>query len=136
LTAITARPAWGHVAAALLRKPAGLSLTPRHSDRLICVSNIFRSCCVGPPMKNKNRRQRKRRRSARRDARSASSKRLKCARKNYLERAQSPWLRIVPSAVEDELSTDAGRGLFPPGNGRRQPRDLDFYIPENNSPSR
>jgi hypothetical protein len=87
-------------------------------------------------MKNKNRRQRKRRRSARRDARSVCSKRRKSAHKNYLEREQSPWLRIVPSGVEDELSTDAGRGLFPLRNGRRQPRDLDFYIPENNSPSR
>lgn len=34
LTAIMARPAWGHVAAAFLRKPAGLLRTPRHSDRL------------------------------------------------------------------------------------------------------
>jgi len=103
---------------------------------LFCVSNIFRSCFVGAPMKKNNRRQRKRRRSARRDARAVISKRCKSARKNYLERAQSPWLRIVPSGVVDERSTDAGRGLFPLRNGRRQPRDLDFDIAEDNSPSR
>ena len=51
-------------------------------------------------------------------------------------RGSMPWLRIVPTGIEDELSTDAGRGLSPLRSGRRQPRDLDLYIPEDNSQSR
>ena len=52
-----------------------------------------------------------------------------------VERAPALWLRMVPTAIEDDLSSDASRGLFSLRNGRRQPRDLELYIPEDNSQS-
>jgi hypothetical protein len=64
------------------------------------------------------------------------AKRRESAHGTDVECAPTPWLRIVPTAIEDDPSMDAGRGLFSLRNGRRQPRDLDLYIPEDNSQSR
>jgi hypothetical protein len=87
-------------------------------------------------MKKKNRSQRKGRKTARPEAKGVRAKRRERAQKQIVMRDSAPWLRIVPTGIEDELSTDAGRGLFSLRNGRRQPRDLDLYIPEDNLQSR
>jgi hypothetical protein len=87
-------------------------------------------------MKKKNRSQRKCRRTARPEAKGVRAKRRERAEKLIVMRGSTPWLRIVPTGIEDELSTDAGRGLFSLRNGRRQPRDLDLFIPEDNLQTR
>jgi len=87
-------------------------------------------------MKKKNRRQRKRRQSARRDVRAVHAERRESANKKKVESASPPWLRIVPSSIEDDPRTDVSKGLFSPRNGRRRPRDLDLYIPEEKLRSR
>src|SRR4029077_5850727 len=82
-------------------------------------------------MKKKNRKQRKRRRSARHEVRAVQAKRRKSVQKRKVESASPPWLQIVSSGTEDDTSTNVSRELFSPRNGRRQPRDLDLYIPED-----
>jgi hypothetical protein len=82
-------------------------------------------------MKKKNRKQRKRWNSARHDVRAVRAKRRKSVKKKKVESASAPWLRIVPPGIEDDPSPDFSRGPFSQRNGRRQPRDLDLYIPEN-----
>jgi hypothetical protein len=44
-----------------------------------------------------------------------------------------PWLRIVPTGLEDEPRAEDFREFFSHRNGRRQPRDLDLYTPEDKS---
>ncbi len=46
------------------------------------------------------------------------------------------WLRILPIGIEDDAPAELARGMFSHRNGRRQPRDLDLYIPEENRQSR
>jgi hypothetical protein len=87
-------------------------------------------------MKKKNRTQRKRRQSARHEIRAVHAKRRGSAQKKKVECASPPWLRIVPSAIEDDPSTNVSRGFFSLRNGKRQTRDLDLYIPESNLRSR
>jgi hypothetical protein len=87
-------------------------------------------------MKKNNRRQRKRRRTPRQEARGARAHPRARAQKQIVMRGSTPWLRILPAGIEDELSADAGRGLLSLRNGRRQPRDLDLYVPEVDSQSR
>jgi hypothetical protein len=87
-------------------------------------------------MKKKKREQRKRKQFARHQLRVVHAKRRGSMPKKKVERASTPWLRIVPSAIEDDPSTDVSRGLFSLRNGRRQPRDQDLYIREDSSRSR
>ena len=86
---------------------------------------------IGARMKKKNRKQRKRRQAARREGRAVQAKRRKSVQKKKVESASTPWLRIAPTGIEDDPSSDVSRGLFSDRNGRRQPRDLDLYIPEH-----
>jgi hypothetical protein len=81
-------------------------------------------------MKKKNRKQRKRKQFARHELRAVHAKRRESTKKKIVEYASPPWLRIVPSGIEDDPSTHVPRGLASLRNGRRQPRDLDLYIPE------
>jgi hypothetical protein len=87
-------------------------------------------------MKKKDQSQRKRRQSARRELRVVHAKRRGNARKKKVECASPPWLRIVPSAIEDDPTTNVSRELFLLRKGRRQPRDLDLFIPESKLRSR
>jgi hypothetical protein len=74
--------------------------------------------------------------STRREVRSAHAK-PRQIRKNKKDPSESiAWLRILPLGIEDDPPTDFARGLFSLRNGRRQPRDLDLYIPEENQRSR
>lgn len=82
-------------------------------------------------MKKIVRRQRKRRRSARHEVRAVHAKRRESAPKKKIERASTPWLRIVPAGTEDDPIPNGSRGIFPLHSGRRQPHDLDLYIPED-----
>jgi hypothetical protein len=87
-------------------------------------------------VKKKNRNQRKRRRPARHEARAVQAKPRKGATKKKVELASPPWLRISPNDIEEDTRTDVSRRLLSLRNGRRQPRDLDLYIPEDNLRSR
>ena len=87
-------------------------------------------------MKKKNRKQRKRRQVARHAMRAVQAKRRKSVQKKKVESVSTPWLRIVPSSIEDDPSTDVSGELSSRRNGRRQPRDLDLYIPEHDLRSR
>lgn len=87
-------------------------------------------------MKKKIRRQRKRNQPARHGERAAHAKQRKKRKAEDDEPGLPPWLRILPHGSEDEPSTDVSKGSFSLRNGRRQPRDLDLYIPEDNSRSR
>jgi hypothetical protein len=87
-------------------------------------------------MKKKNRKQRKRRQAARHEVRAVQAKRRKSVQKKKVESMSTPWLRIVPSAIEDDPGTDVSSGVSSNRNGRRQPRDLDLYIPERDLRSR
>jgi hypothetical protein len=87
-------------------------------------------------MKKKIRTRRKHERPPRREAKAVHAKRRESEKKKKLASTSTPWLRVMPSAIDGDPRTDAGRGLFPLRNGRRQPRDVDLYIPEGNSPSR
>ncbi|MGA7796741.1 MAG: hypothetical protein WCA19_27240 [Candidatus Acidiferrales bacterium] len=88
------------------------------------------------PVKNKNRKHRKRRQSARLEGRAVHAKRRGSVRKKKVKRASPPWLRVLSGGIEDDPSTNVSGGLFSLRNGRRQRRDLDLYIPEDNSRSR
>jgi hypothetical protein len=87
-------------------------------------------------MKRKKRKQGKNRGPARREVRTVRAKRRGSVEKNKGERASTPWLRIVPSGIDDEPRADDFREFSSHRNGRRQPRDLDLYVPEDNSKSR
>jgi hypothetical protein len=87
-------------------------------------------------MKKKNRKQRKRRQTGRHEDRAVHAKRRAGVEKQNSGSASPPWLRILSTAAEDGQSSDASRGLFSLRNGRRQLRDLDLYIPKDNSQSR
>ncbi len=87
-------------------------------------------------MKKKTRNQRKLRKSARHEVPTVHAKRRGNAQKKKIKCPSTPWLRIVPSAIEDDPSTDVSRRLFSLRKGRRQPRDLDLYIPEADLQSR
>lgn len=82
-------------------------------------------------MKKKNRTQRNRRRSGRHEVRAVHTKSCGRAPKKKIECASTPWLRIVPSGTEDDPISNASRGFFPLRSGKRQPRDLDLYMPED-----
>jgi hypothetical protein len=84
-------------------------------------------------MKKKNHKQRKQRKSERRLDRSVNTKRSKSSGNKTAESAARPWLRIVASGADEELQDNYPRGSLSHRNGRRQPRDLDLYIPEDNS---
>jgi hypothetical protein len=81
-------------------------------------------------MKMKKSRIRKRRPSARRKVRIFLRKRRETADMDNGAPALTPWLRIVPNGIGDDPSAEVPRGLLTLRNGRRQPRDLDMYIPE------
>jgi len=83
-------------------------------------------------MKKKKRKVSKRRTHARHEARASDAKRRESVKKKKVEGVSPPWLRIVPSGIEDDPNTDVSRRLFSLRNGRRQPRDLDLYKPEDN----
>jgi hypothetical protein len=82
------------------------------------------------------KKKRKRSQSARHEARAVTAKRRKSVKKKKVECVSTPWLRIVPNGIEGDPRTEASRGFFTQRNGRRQPQDLDLYIPENNSRNR
>ena len=117
------------------------------------VGKLFRSAPFGPqaawdewpgfqrrsfrrPMKRKNRKQGKHPQPAPRAVRTVRAKRRGSAKKNKGERASTAWLRLVPSGIEEEPRADDFREFSSHRNGRRQPRDLDLYIPEDHSKSR
>jgi hypothetical protein len=87
-------------------------------------------------MKKKNHKPSKRRRAARRGARDGQTRQSGRLGKNKSEAATPPWLRIVPSTSDDEPRDDDFREFASHRNGRRQPRDLDLYLPEENSRGR
>jgi hypothetical protein len=58
--------------------------------------------CV--PMKKKKQKRRKRRRTARHELRAAHAKRSKPAKKSRSMPPPTPWLRIIPTSVEDGAS--------------------------------
>jgi hypothetical protein len=87
-------------------------------------------------MKKKNSKRRMRRHSARHEVRAVHAKRRESLKQRKVEVASTPWLRIVPTAVEDDLSTEVSGGFFSHRNGRRQPRDLDLYAPEHDQRNR
>jgi hypothetical protein len=91
---------------------------------------------LGVPMKKRHGRQRKRKQSARHEQRAVNATQRKGVEKTKPERVSTPWLRILPAAIEDDASKEAPRGLFSLRNGRRQPLDMDVYIPEDNPRSR
>jgi hypothetical protein len=83
-------------------------------------------------MKQKNSKRRKPQRTARRKTRAGYGKRGESRQNARVECVATPWLRMVPAAIEDELSTDISNRFLSPRNGRRQARDLDLYVPEDN----
>src|SRR5258707_12861764 len=87
-------------------------------------------------MKRKNRKQVKHRRPARRQAQSVRANRRRGAKKNKGDRASTPWLRIVPTGIDDEPSAENFREFSSHRNGRRQPRALDLYTPDDKSRNR
>ena len=87
-------------------------------------------------MKSKNRKHVKHRRPARRKVQSIRANLRRDAKKNKVERASTPWLRIVPTGIDDEPIAEKFADYSSHRNGRRQPQDLDLYTPENNSQSR
>jgi len=86
-------------------------------------------------MKKKNRKRRKRNQFARHEVRTIHANRRESLKKKKVECASTPWLRIVAPGIEDDPSSDISRGLFSNRNGRRQPQDLDLYMPEGTSRS-
>jgi hypothetical protein len=97
---------------------------------------LFPSCSFGVPVEKKNRKQGKHRQSARHGARTVHAKRRESVKKKKVERASPPWLQVLSTGIEDDLRTDVSRELFSRRNGGRRPRNLDLYIPEDNSKSR
>ena len=87
-------------------------------------------------MKAKKRKQLKRTRSTRHELRAVHAKRRPRRKTKNSGAASSPWLRMVPTNIEDEPGADVVRGFLSNRNGRRQPRDLDLYIPEDRSRTR
>ena len=87
-------------------------------------------------MKNKNRKGGKHRRTARHGARTAHAKRRRSVKKTKGDRAPAPWLRMVSNEMDDEPRAGNVRDFLSRRNGRRQPRDLDLYIPEDKSQTR
>jgi hypothetical protein len=87
-------------------------------------------------MKKKIGKQGKQRPPARHETRSVHAKQRRSVKKKKSEPAPIPWIKMVPSGVEDEPLSEDFREFFSHRNGRRQPRDLDFYIPEDKSRSR
>jgi hypothetical protein len=87
-------------------------------------------------MKKKKRKQRKRSQSARHEVRAVQAKRRESVPEKKVPSASQPWLRVVSASIEDDPSADVSRGAFSHRNGRRRPRDLDLYIPEDNSRNR
>jgi hypothetical protein len=83
-------------------------------------------------MKKKSLKRQNRNHSARHEARSDHAKRQQPRKKKKDPSASTLWLRILPTGIEDDRPTDFARGLFSDRNGRRQPRDLDLYIPGSN----
>jgi hypothetical protein len=74
----------------------------------------------------------KHKQSARHEVRAVHRKRRESAPKKNVESATIPWLRMVPSDIEDDPNVNTSRGPSPLRNGKRQPRDLDLYTPEHN----
>jgi hypothetical protein len=87
-------------------------------------------------VKKKNRKQRKRRQSAPHKARAIPAKRRETVKKKKIERASTPWLRVLSTGIEDDPRAVVSRELLSQRNGRRRPRDLDLYIPEDSLRSR
>jgi hypothetical protein len=87
-------------------------------------------------MKKKARKRGKNRAPARHVVRTIHAKRRRSVKKKRGEPASTPWLRIVPTGSEDEPRAEDFREFFSHRNGRRQPRDLDFFTPEDKSRSR
>jgi hypothetical protein len=87
-------------------------------------------------MKKKTRSSRKRRQTARHVVRTSHPKRRENSKRNRNDTAPAPWLRMMPSETDDEPRAEDFRNFFLPRNGRRQPRDLDLYIPESKSRGR
>jgi hypothetical protein len=87
-------------------------------------------------VKKKNRKQRKRKKFARHELRAVHAKRRGSVPKKKVERASTPWLRILSAGIEDDPTATVSRGPVSHRNGRRRPRDLDLYISKDNSQSR
>ena len=117
-----------------LDRVASVRPTKSHRQSACATRSQIRSS--GVRMNQKKRKQRKRRKSIRHEVRAAHAKRRHSPKPKKIERVSPPWLRMVPTSMEDELSSTTSRGFVSNRNGRRQPRDLDLYIPENNLRSR
>ena len=74
--------------------------------------------------------------TGRHEERTVHAKRHASVERKDVGSASPPWLRILSTDAEDVPSSDVSRGLFSHRNSRRQPRDLDLYIPEDNSQNR
>jgi hypothetical protein len=87
-------------------------------------------------MKSKNRKLLKHRKTPRHHVQSVPANRRRSVKKNKVERASTPWLRIVPTGIDDEPSAENFREFLSHRNGRSQPQDLDLNTPEDNFRSR
>jgi hypothetical protein len=83
-------------------------------------------------MKNKIGKQGKQRPPARHETRTVHAKRRRIVKKKKKksEPAVTLWLKMVPTGIEDEPRAEDFREFFSHRNGRRHPRDLDLYTPE------
>lgn len=87
-------------------------------------------------MKKKNRKRDKQRRSARQEVRAHATKGRDTPNGRNGNAAPAPWLRIVPTAFEDELDAEEFRESAARRNGRRQPEDVDLYTPVGKAKTR
>jgi hypothetical protein len=87
-------------------------------------------------MKKKNRKRRKRRQSARHVGAGVHAKRRDRIEQKKTDTASVPWLRIIPTGIEDDSRTNVSRGSLFFRNGRRHSPDFDLYLPEENSRTR
>ena len=82
-------------------------------------------------MSKKTRKLQRHKRSARRESRSARPARRDRASRNNAASTSTAWLQIAPLVMEEDPAVNSSRGFFLHRNGRRQPADLDLYIPEH-----
>jgi hypothetical protein len=87
-------------------------------------------------MKKKARKKAKHRRTTRHALRTIPAKRSLGEDHSEAKHSSTPWLRMIPYGMEDEPRTDDYREFFSQRNGRRQPRDVDVYIPEDKKRTR
>jgi hypothetical protein len=80
-------------------------------------------------MKKKNRKRAKQQRTARHEIRATHAKRRENQNGHNGKAPAAPWLRILPTALDDELDAEEFRESAARRNGRRQPQDVDLYTP-------